>query len=67
MEIELMSSKKIIVALVLLLSATSASLAQGRHHRTYYDYAPGYGASTGMNGGAVGGGESGDMGIGSQR
>jgi hypothetical protein len=63
-----MTGKKIVVALALLLSATSATLANGyRHHRAFYDYAPGYGYSSGGVGGAVGGGESGDMGIGSQR
>lgn len=59
-----MTTKKVLVALALLLSATSASLAQGRHHhRALYDFAPGY--SHQMHG--VGGGDTGDLGIGSQR
>jgi hypothetical protein len=37
-----MTSNKLIVALALLLSAKSATLAQGnRSHRAYYDYSPG--------------------------
>ena len=64
--------KKIVVALALLATATSAAFAQrsrdhrayaNRAHQPYYDYAPGYN----YGGGGAGGGESGDMGIGSQR
>ena len=60
--------KKTIVALALLLGATSASFAYS-HHRAYYDYAPGYGHGSlyMRGGGAPGGGASGDMGISSQR
>ena len=37
-----MTSNKLIVALALLLGATSTTLAQGnRNHRAYYDYSPG--------------------------
>jgi hypothetical protein len=60
-------TKKIIMALVLLLGATSASFAYGRH-RAYYSYAPrhGYG-SIYSYGGGPGGGVSGDLSVGSQR
>jgi hypothetical protein len=58
-------TKKIIVALVLLLGATSASFAYSRH-RAYYGYAPRYGSIYGYGGGP-GGGVSGDLSVGSQR
>jgi hypothetical protein len=60
--------KKITVALLLLLGATSASFAYG-HHRAYYGYAPhyGYGSIYGYGGGGPGGGVSGDLSVGSQR
>lgn len=36
-----MTAKKLMVALALLVSATSAALAQGhRHARSVYDYSP---------------------------
>jgi hypothetical protein len=47
-----MTSKKLIVALALLLGATSATLAQGSG-RVYYDYY-GYGGSSADNGYASG-------------
>jgi hypothetical protein len=50
-----MTSNKLIVALALLLSATSATLAQGnRNHRAYYDYSPGSAQSGAGNGYASG-------------
>lgn len=59
-----MTAKKLALALALVLSATTAGLAQPRHHHgALYDYSPGYTAGHSGGGNAA----PGDMGAGSQR